>query len=704
MMFLDYVWLVPLIPVLCFVIVGFLGNKMGPKTAEGGYLVIIGTAASFVLSLLCTLEYVGFIGDGNLYPDAVENHIDWFKIGGYQLTFGYYIDILACLMMLFASFISTMIFTYSLGYMHDQGPRQRRYFAEVALFLTGMLGLAVSSNLLEMFIFWEIMGLCSYLLIGFWSFNHPEGDDKADNAASAAKKAFLVTRLGDVCLMGGLFVLFFAMGGHLEYNVVFNADNLAAAYEANSGMLTLAALLIFGGVIGKSAQFPLLDWLPDAMAGPTTVSALIHAATMVKAGVYLVARCFPLFALDANVMLFVAVIGGFTAFFAASMAMNNMNIKKVLAYSTLSQLGYMFLSLGAGGYMMASSIVVTGGQIVIEEPELFAIGCLGYAAGCLHMVNHAFFKALLFLCSGSVIHANGTEDMRLMGGLHKQMPKTSITMLIGTMSIAGFPFFAGFFSKDLVLDVVFETFEETAGTVEIIFVLLWILGMVTAFMTAFYMFRMWFMTFMGEYRGHHCHGESPKSMTVPLLILSVFAFGAGFALLLGWDGVFTFMGSEHTAGQTLQWIVGGWDRPNVGIHWLEELFTNWKTYVTIVLVFVAVAIAYLMYVKKSINPGKFSRDGQSWLYRTVSNRYYFPEIYNQFSWKLGYDVARGVEFIDRQIIDGSVNGLSNAVVGSGDLMSKAQDGNLHTYASVVLGGVVVLFVAALALFYYGGVF
>ena len=703
MIILDYVWLVPLIPVLCFVIVGFLGNKMGPKMAEGGFLVIAGTAASFVIALLCTLEYVGFIGDGGLYPDAVTNSITWFSVGSYTLTFGYYIDILSCLMMLFASFISLMIFTYSLGYMHDQGPRQRRYFAEVALFLTGMLGLAVSSTLLELFIFWEIMGLCSYLLIGFWSFNHPEGDDKADNAASAAKKAFLVTRLGDVCLMGGLFVLFFTMGG-LEYTTVFNATNLANAWAANSGLLTLAALLIFGGVIGKSAQFPLLDWLPDAMAGPTTVSALIHAATMVKAGVYLVARCFPLFVLEPNVMLFVAIIGGVTAFFAATMAMNNMNIKKVLAYSTLSQLGYMFLSLGAGGYMMALSIEVTGGQIIIQNPEYFTIGCLGYAAGCLHMVNHAFFKALLFLCSGSVIHANGTEDMRLMGGLYKQMPKTAITMLIGTLSIAGFPFFAGFFSKDLVLDVVFEAFHETSANVNYLFIFLWFLGIVTAFMTAFYMFRLWFMTFMGEYRGHHCHGESPKSMTVPLMILAIFAFGAGFALLLGWDGVFTFFGNHHTEGEVLQWIVGGWDRPNVGIHWIEELFTNWKTYVTIVLVIVAIALAYLMYVKKSINPGKFSKDGQSWLYRTISNRYYFPEIYNQFSWKLGYDVARGVDFIDKQIIDGTVNGLSNAVCGSGDLMSKAQDGNLHTYASVVIGGIVVLFVAVMLLFFYGGVF
>ncbi|MCQ2084780.1 MAG: NADH-quinone oxidoreductase subunit L [archaeon] len=698
MMFMQYVWLIPLIPALCFAIVGFFGNKMGHKMHEGGFLVIAGTAASFILALLVTLEYTGLIGEGGYYPDAYSYSIDWFSLGGYTITIGYYIDILSCLMMLFASFISTMIFTYSLGYMHDQGVRQRRYFAEVALFLTGMLGLAVSSTLLEMFIFWEVMGLCSYLLIGFWSFNHPEGDDKADNAASAAKKAFLVTRLGDVCLMGGLFVLFFAMDGHLEYSYVFNAHNLAAA---NQDMLFLAALLIFGGVIGKSAQFPLLDWLPDAMAGPTTVSALIHAATMVKAGVYLVARCYPLFILEPNMMLFVAVIGGFTAFFAATMAMNNMNIKKVLAYSTLSQLGYMFLSLGAGGYLMATSMHVDGGAVVIDNMHLFTAGALGYSAGCLHMVNHAFFKALLFLCSGSVIHANGTEDMRLMGGLLKLMPKTAITMLVGTLSIAGFPLFAGFFSKDLVLDVVFEVFEETADFAQVIFVILWVLGIVTAFMTAFYMFRLWFMTFMGNYRGGahgHCHGESPANMTVPLMILAVFAFAAGFILFLGWEGVMTFR------FQFGNFYVGGGER-EIGLDVLIELFTNAKTYITIVLVFVAIGLAYLMYVKKSINPGKFNKNGQSALYRTISNRYYFPELYNQLSWKLGYGIAKGVDFFDKQVIDGSVNGLSNSVVGGGDLMSKAQSGNLHTYAAVVLGGVVVLFVAAVVLFaQLGGLF
>ena len=687
MSFIDYTWLVPLVPILCFLIVGFLGKKMGPKLKYGGYVTIFGAAFAFVMSMLVSYDF--FTSPAYSDPGYVTSSIKWFSLGGFDINLGYYVDSLSCLMMLFASFISMLIFIYSLGYMGDQGERQRRYFAEVALFLTGMLGLAASSNLVEMFIFWEVMGLCSYLLIGFWGFNHPEGDDKADNAASAAKKAFLVTRLGDVCLMAGLFVLYEAMGS-LDYVDVFNGANLAAA---DPDTLFLAAMLIFGGAIGKSAQFPLLDWLPDAMAGPTTVSALIHAATMVKAGVYLVARCFPLFAMNSEVMLFVAIIGGVTAFFTATMAMNNMNIKKVLAYSTLTQLGYMFLSIGAGGYLFA--IGMNEGNTA-----LMAAGALGYTAGCLHMANHAFFKALLFLCSGSVIHACGTEDMRLMGGLQKKMPITSITMLIGSLSIAGFPFFAGFWSKDLVLDVVFEAFTETGDLTSICFALLWFLGIVTAFMTAFYMFRLWFMTFKGEPRenAQHCHGESPRCMTLPLCVLSLFAFAFGFTLLFVWYGVFTI--SYDLATQVWQ-VAGG--HAETGLHWVVELFTNWKTYLTIVLVLIAIGLAYLMYVKKTVNPGCVSKNGTSWLYKTIQNRWYLPEIYNQLSWKLGYDVALGVDYFDRHVIDGSVNGLSNAVISGGDLLSKAQNGNVHTYAGVVVGGIVALFVVAIAFVYiFGG--
>ncbi len=662
-MLIEYTWLVPLIPMLCFLVIGLVGRKTPEK---GGYIAIAGALLAFIISAVIAYEYL----TGDAYPAAVTEEIDWFTIGDITIHLGYYVDGLTCMMMLFSSFISTLIFIYSLGYMHDQGERKNRYYAEVSLFLTGMLGLIVSSNFLELFIFWEVMGLCSYLLIGFWSFRHPDGDAASANAASAAKKAFLVTRMGDVCLMAGLFVLLGEFHS-LDYTTLFDPEQIALVDPDN---LTLGMLLVFGGVIGKSAQFPLHDWLPDAMAGPTTVSSLIHAATMVKAGVYLVARGYPLFIQNADVMLFVGIIGGVTAFLAATMALNNMNIKRVLAYSTISQLGYMILALGAGGYLIALGMDM-GGE---EGAALMTAGAAGFIAGCFHMMNHAFFKALLFMCSGSVIHAVGTEDMREMGGLGKHMKITSITMLLGSLSIAGFPLFSGFWSKDLVLEVAMDAGND--GTVW--FTVLWLLAVITAFMTAFYMFRMWFMTFMGE-EGHatqHCHGESPKSMTMPLVILSVFAVLSGFLIMFGLDAMVSFNTADFT--------VGGGEAE--GFEYFSELFTNPYTYLTIVLALVGIGIAYLMYAKKSVNPGRFNKEGNAWIYKALTKRWWFPDLYNQLSWKLGFGVAKGVNYFDRQVIDGTVNGLSAAVVGGGDAMSKVQTGNVHDYASVVLLGVAVL--------------
>ena len=663
-MFIEYTWLVPLVPMLCFLIIGLLGRKTPEK---GGYIAIAGALISFILAVLITYEYL----TGDAYPNPVTASIEWFVIPGstdYVLNLGYYVDGLTCMMMLFSSFISTLIFVYSIGYMGDQGARKTRYYAEVSLFLTGMLGLIVSSNFLVMFIFWEVMGLCSYLLIGFWSFRHPDGDAASANAASAAKKAFLVTRLGDVCLMAGLFILLGEFHS-LDYTTLFDPANIAAV---DPNLLMLAVLLIFGGVIGKSAQFPLHDWLPDAMAGPTTVSSLIHAATMVKAGVYLVARAYPLFIQNAEVMLFVGIIGGVTAFIAATMAMNNMNIKKVLAFSTISQLGYMILALGAGGYLMALGMDSGNAALV-------AAGAAGYTAGCFHMMNHAFFKALLFMCSGSVIHSVGTEDMREMGGLGKKMKITSITMLLGSLSIAGFPFFSGFWSKDLVLEIALEAGDHTVW-----FTVLWLLAVITAFMTAFYMFRMWFMTFAGS-EGHatqHCHGESPKTMTVPLMILSVFAVISGFFIMFGLDGMVSFNVDNG------MFVVGGGE--SEGVHYFVELFTNPYTYLTIVLALLGIGIAYLMYSKKTVDPAKFNKNGQSCIYKALANRWWFPQLYNQISWKFGYGIARGVNYIDRQVVDGTVNGLSAAVVGGGDTLSKVQTGHVQDYSSIILLGVAVI--------------
>jgi NADH-quinone oxidoreductase subunit L len=682
-MFIEYTWLIPVIPLIFFVIIGLTGNKT-PK--EGGIIAIIGALASLVLSVLVVYEFLtgpAYNGGVGYVTDAVT----WFSIpGGFTLTLGYYVDGLTCVMLMFSSLISLLIFIYSIGYMHDQGKRNRRYFAEVSLFLAGMLGLIISNNYLMTFVFWEIMGLCSYLLIGFWSFRHPEGDVASDNAASAAKKAFIVTRLGDVSFMGGLFVLLYAFQS-LDYVNLFDPVAIAAV---DTNLIVLATLLLFGGAIGKSAQFPLQDWLPDAMAGPTTVSALIHAATMVKAGVYLVARSYPLFVQSADVMLLVGLIGGITAILAASMALNNMNIKKVLAYSTISQLGYMIMALGAGGYMMA---------IGMKEGNtaLIAAGAAGYTAGVFHMFNHAFFKALLFLGSGSVIHSCGTEDMREMGGLGKKMKWTSITMLIGSMSIAGFPFFSGFWSKDLVLESVMKASEF--GPEGYIFMIIWILGVVTAFMTAFYMFRMWYMTFAGP-EGHateHSHGESPSTMTVPLMLLSIFAFGSGFLILFGLDGIITISPDSITGA-----FIVGMHEGHGAVHYIEELFTNPYTYLTIVLALLGIYIAYLMYSKFSVNPGRFNREGESRLYKALEKRWWFPQLYDWISWKFGYGIAKGVDYFDRNVIDGTVNGLSGSVVGSGESAKYVQTGNVGNYASIVMIGVAAVFVAALILIYYMG--
>ncbi len=673
---LDYVWLVPLAPVLCFVIAGFFGKK---TPQGGGYIAIAGALIAFIIAALASYDY--FTSDYYANNIAYTVEMEWMAVGGFSINFGVYIDTLSCIMMLFASFISTLIFIYSIGYMDDQGVKKTRYYAEVSLFLTGMLGLAVSSNYLEMFVFWEVMGLCSYLLIGFWSFTHPEGDEAAFRASSAAKKAFLVTRLGDVCLMAGLFVLLHLFGS-LDYADIFNFD----IATVDSNMLMVAILLMFAGVVGKSAQFPLHDWLPDAMAGPTTVSALIHAATMVKAGIYLVARSYPIFIHCTDAMIIVAVIGGVTAIYTASMALNNMNIKRVLAYSTLSQLGYMVLALGAGAYLMSLGIEE-------GEPELMLLGGAGYAAGIFHMINHAFFKALLFLCSGSVIHAVGTEDMRMMGGLRTKMPITAYTMLIGSLSIAGIPILSGFWSKDLVLEAAFAPFHHGLGAGSI-FMVLFILGMITAFMTAFYMFRMWFMTFCGEPRGH-CHGESPKPMTVPLCILAVFAVISG--LFVVFDGSYYILESLRT---TIDTVIPF----HTGMEIVEEIFTAIPTYVALVLAVVGIGIAWKLYVKTPYDAEAFKPENHGALYNFNAKRHYFPELYNWISWKFGAGVAKGVNALDVHVIDGTVNGLSNAVVGGGEGLSAVQTGYVRDYAGLVAVGVISILAVFCLIFLYGGGF
>jgi NADH-quinone oxidoreductase subunit L len=662
-------------------VVGFFGNKF---KGGGTAIAVLSAVAAFALSGVVSYAYL----TGDLYSTSQPYvaSIKWLAFGSYELNFGIYIDSLTCVMMLFSSFISMLIFVYSIGYMGGEGKKKRRYYAEISLFLAGMLGLVLSSNFLEMFIFWEIMGVCSYLLIGFWSYKHPEGDEASMKAASAAKKAFLVTRLGDVCFMAGLFVLLWTFTS-LDFTVVFDAANIASA---ETGMVILGALLLFGGVIGKSAQFPLQDWLPDAMAGPTTVSALIHAATMVKAGVYLIARSYPLFIQNADVMLLVAIIGAVTAFIAATMALNNMNIKRVLAYSTISQLGYMVMALGAGGYLIAM-------EMQHGVPTAGILATVGFTAGVFHMMNHAFFKALLFMGAGSVIHATGTEDMRKMGGLSKKMRKTSWTMLIGCLSIAGFPLFSGFWSKDMILEATME--PSIAGLAAgDIFLFLFALAAITAFLTAFYMFRMWFMTFHGKPKDEsiHCHGESPKSMTIPLIILSIFALGSGFLIFFGLGDIITF----NVSGSGAYYFGGDGHTP---AHIFDAIVTNIWTYVTMGLALIGILLAYLMYARSLINPARFNANGRSRVYRFLNARYFFPELYDQIALKLGFGVAKGIDYLDKNLIDGTVNGISNAVVGGSGALRKIQTGHVRDYVSLIALGVIAIMAILALLVFSGGI-
>src|SRR5213596_638330 len=501
------VWFILLFPLGAFVLTGVLGRYL-PE--GGGHFAVGAMAGSFVLSLFVFIQVLqqGALG-GTFTLPPIDGYV-WIPslLPEQSIKISLLIDNLSALMLVLVSFLCLLIFVYSLGYMHEEEGKAR-YYAEVSLFATGMLGTVSADNFLQLLLFWEIMGLCSYLLIGFW-YSKPE-------AAAAAKKAFLVTRVGDVLFLVGVLVIWNVFGT-LSFGEI--QGKMASLYPnpLSPQLLTLIPLLLFGGAVGKSAQFPLHAWLPDAMEGPTTVSALIHAATMVKAGVYLTARAFIfLVPLSSAVeppftaILVIAAIGGFTTLFAATMAVVNFDIKRVLAFSTISQLAYMFLGLGAGAYVMATD--VSRGE---------AVDSAGYSAALYHLFNNAFFKALLFLGAGSVIHAVNTNDMREMGGLSKPLPVTSKVMLFGALALAGIVPFSGFFSKGEILSVTFD-----AGSLNSGFYLLWALGVGTAFLTAFYTFRLWFMTFRGEYRNHGHPHESPRVMTVPLMIL------AGFALVSG---------------------------------------------------------------------------------------------------------------------------------------------------------------------------
>ena len=659
----DKVWLIPLFPLIGFLINGFFGKKIKNEAVIGG----IGTLAifsSFVVSTLILIEMIGLPPEQRVFEKVV---FPWIHSGNFKADMAFLLDPLSCVMIMVVTGVGSLIHLYSIGYMHGEEGFYR-FFAYLNLFCMSMLLLVLGSNMLVMFIGWEGVGLCSYLLIGYYFHKKSAGD--------AAKKAFVMNRVGDFGFLIGLFTLYWWFGSnHNIWTINFTEIKAASHLLPYGGVVTIATLCFFVGAAGKSAQIPLYTWLPDAMEGPTPVSALIHAATMVTAGVYMIGRMSFVFIKSPDTMMVVAVVGAATAIFAATIGTAQNDIKRVLAYSTVSQLGFMFLAMGVGAF----------------------------SAGIFHLMTHAFFKACLFLGSGSVIHAmhhalhhihshDDAQDMRNMGGLKSAMPITFITFLVSTIAIAGIPGFSGFFSKDEILWQAFA--NPYHGTLNMA---LWGIGAVAACFTAFYMFRLVFMTFFGDCRINpkaksHLH-ESPAVITIPLIVL-------GFLALVG-----GYIGLPKLIGD----LFGG--IPNYFEHWLDPVFAKAHEYSTqyahvgahhshalewglmglsVLIALVGITIAFTMYIKNTELPGKFTSTFPA-LHRAVYNKWYIDELYDYvfvnpckafggFLWK-GFDVV---------VIDGIVNGVGNVVMGFSGVFRFMQSGLIQNYAFSMAFGVVVI--------------
>jgi NADH-quinone oxidoreductase subunit L len=650
----DYVWLIPVFPAIGFLINGFFGRSLGKKVVSWVGPAVIGL--SFLTSILIFLELIG--------KPVTERHFekvifDWIVSGSFQTVIGYQIDPLSILMALVVSGVSFFIHIYSVGYMHDD-PGYTRYFTYLNLFVFMMLNLILANNFLLMFVGWEGVGLCSYLLIGFWY--------EKDSASNAGKKAFVVNRLGDFGFLLGMFLLFIHFGT-LHFSDIFGSLQ-KNPHMLDTATATTITILLFVGACGKSAQIPIYVWLPDAMEGPTPVSSLIHAATMVTAGVYMVARCNVLYSLAPISMAVVAIVGVATAIFTASIGFCQNDIKKVLAYSTISQLGYMFLGVGVGAY----------------------------SAGIFHLMTHAFFKGLLFLGAGSVMHAlSGELDMRKMGALRKKIPYTFWTFFIATLAIAGIPGLSGFFSKD---EILWQAFSSPHG-----YWLLWAVAALAAGMTAFYMFRALFMTFFGqsrvdEHAAHHIH-ESPKIMTVPLMVL------AALSVIGGYIGVPHILGGANRIHEFLAPVLGGGAEPakaHAGIALISQAWASGgevgghgaslellMMVVSVVIALIGIGIAYLFYVKNPALP-KLVAERWSGLYKVVFNKYYVDELYeilfiNSLK-KFGTGLWKG---FDDLVIDGSINGIAYLIGALSRAMRKMQTGLVQNYAfSMIIGGIVLV--------------
>jgi NADH-quinone oxidoreductase subunit L len=674
-----YLWLVPALPLLACAVTAALGPGLLRKHSH--WPCVLAGAGACVCSLMLLFH---LLGTDQSPTGGLKEYYPLFQVGApgspHSLDIGvsFRADELTAIMLVMITFVGTLIAVYSAGYMAGD-PGYARFFAEVALFIFSMTLLVLGDNLILLFAGWEGVGLCSYLLIGFW-FTKP-------SAADAARKAFLVTRIGDVGLILGLFLLWFSCGYKLDYTSIFEQ----APQLRDSGVLFGACFLLFCGAAGKSAQFPLHVWLPDAMEGPSPVSALIHAATMVTAGVYLVARFTPLFALAPNAQLLVACIGGFTALFAALIALTQNDLKRVLAYSTLSQLGYMFLALGCG--------LKSGGGLVA-----FAV-----TAAIFHLFTHAFFKALLFLSAGSVMHAMGNViDMRRFSGLRKVLPHTHWTFLCGALALAGVPPLSGFFSKDEILASALQASHVSDGY-PTVYLLLFIAGVVTAALTAFYTFRAYFLTFWGELKlppeaGSHGHGhdehdhdphhahpeptahhmpvahESPPVMTVPLMILAVFAAGVGIALTL-----FSGDSFAHFLGRMLENKVYG----------LEPAEHGWHFGVMATSTLVAlggVALAYWMYVADPTLPKRVAA-AVPVLYQLSLNKFFVDEIYAAFIVAPLNVLAGGSYAVDQYVIDGFVDWFGQSPTLLGRLFRPVQNGLVQFYALAMVLGLAVFLLA-----------
>ncbi|GGI16768.1 NADH-quinone oxidoreductase subunit L [Gottfriedia solisilvae] len=605
---MQYAWLVPVLPLISFLILILAGTK-GKKSS--GILGAALTGISFIISLFVLFD--------RLQGETVQELYTWLTIGNIEVHVGYVVNALNALMLVIVTFVSTLVHIYSTAYMEDDD-RITVFFAYLGLFTFAMLALVISPSILQLYIFWELVGLGSFLLVGFYFYK--------EEAKAAAKKAFIMTRIGDVGLFIGMVLLFWKTKS-FDFDQIFKVIQDG---QVSTGMLTLIAILIFIGAMGKSGQFPLHTWLPDAMEGPTPVSALIHAATMVAAGVYLVATSYPIFIASETALTVVAVVGGFTAIFAASIGLVQRDIKRVLAYSTVSQLGYMMLALGVGGY----------------------------TASIFHLTTHAFFKALLFLAAGSVIHAVHTQDIFKMGGLRQKMKWTSTLFLIGTLAITGVPLLSGFFSKDEILAAAWSNGHYV----------LFIIALTAAFFTSFYMFRLFFLVFTGEEKTKGAH-ESPMSMVIPMSLLGVLAIFAGY--------INTPFFGRYLNEFLLE------DVPfTITEHSHEPI---WIMIVATLVSLAGITLAYSMYGSKA---KKSDQEENGLFYEILLNKYYVDELYNVTIVKGMFAIGHVMYAIERFVIEGIATVVKGIVSTVGSIGSRLQSGQVQTYGFITLLGLALI--------------